>query len=221
MSADLTHIDTWLFDLDYTLYPPECALMDMVDVRMTDYVARITGLPRGEARALQKQYFHEHGTTLAGLMIHHDVDPADFIAEVQAVSMDGVSPDPQLIAGLERLPGRRLVFTNAGGRYAEQVLDRLGIAPLFEGVFHIEASDYIPKPHPDTFARMVRAHGVAPERTAFFEDSERNLKPAAALGMTTVLVGPHAEASTADFVDYRTHTLPPFLLTAEIQETRP
>lgn len=211
MSADLTHIDTWLFDLDNTLYPPECELMGRVSKRMTDFVARQTGLSWDEARALQKRYYHEHGTTLAGMMAHHGVDPAAYIAEVQDVGVDCVRPDPELGLALERLPGRRLVFTNAGGAYAERVLDRLGISPLFEDIFHIEASDYIPKPQPEAFARMVERHGVTPRRCAFFEDTEWNLAPAALLGMTTVLVRPDAEASQAAFVDHRTADLTAFL----------
>jgi putative hydrolase of the HAD superfamily len=215
MTPDLTHVDTWLFDLDDTLYPPECELMALVDARMTAFVARQTGLPWAEARALQKSYYHQHGTTLAGLMANHGVDPAAYIAEVQDVAMDTVQPDPTLRAALARLPGRRLVFTNAGGRYAEKVLARLGIDDLFEDVFHIEAADYIPKPQPACFERMTVRHGVAPARAAFFEDSERNLAPAAALGMTTVLVGPHALTSTASFVHHRAERLAPFLEAAQ------
>jgi len=218
--TDLRHVDTWLFDLDDTLYPPECELMALVDARMTRFVMRQTGWPWDEARALQKRYYHEHGTTLAGLMAFHGVDPAAFIAEVQEVSMDKVRVDPELRAGLERLPGRRLVFTNAGGAYAEKVLERLGVADLFEDVFHIEAADYIPKPQAETFHRMIRRHGVAPQSAAFFEDSERNLAPAAALGMTTVLVGPHALTSQAPFVHHRAEALPPFLARVHTQEDR-
>jgi putative hydrolase of the HAD superfamily len=217
-NADLRHIDTWLFDLDDTLYPPECELMALVDVRMTRFVMRQTGLPWDEARALQKKYFHEHGTTLAGLMAFHGVDPAAFIEEVQDVAMDKVEADPRLRTALQRLPGRRLVFTNAGGRYAEKVLDRLGIGDLFEDVFHIEAADYIPKPQAETFNRMMRRHAVTPLSSAFFEDSERNLAPAAALGMTTVLIGAHALTSEADFVHHRAEQLPPFLEAAQVQD---
>jgi 2,3,4,5-tetrahydropyridine-2-carboxylate N-succinyltransferase len=170
LGPDLAHVDTWLFDLDDTLYPPECELMALVNERMTAFVARQTGLPWDEARALQKRYYREHGTTLAGLMAFHRVDPAAFIAEVQDVAMDTVAPDPALRAALSRLPGRRLVFTNAGSRYAEKVLARLGLADLFEDVFHIEAADYIPKPQPACFARMLARHAVAPAGAAFFED---------------------------------------------------
>jgi putative hydrolase of the HAD superfamily len=219
MSADLRQIAVWLFDLDNTLYPAECEFMGLIEARMTDFMERETGLPRDEARALQKRYFHEHGTTLAGLIAHHGVDPEIFIDEVHDVSLDRLQPDPELRAAIERLPGRRLVFTNGGARHADRVLERLGLADQFEAVFHIASADYVPKPNPGTFQRMIRAHGIDPSKTCFFEDSERNLAPAAAIGMTTVLVGAHAARSTAAFVQYRTEKLAPFLTAARVKET--
>jgi len=119
-----------------------------------------------------------------------------------------------------RLPGRRLVFTNGDERHANRVLERIGVGHCFEAIFHIAAANYVPKPAPETFARMLAAHDVDPRVTCFFEDSEKNLAPAAAVGMTTVLVGPHAAASTADFVRYRAPALAPFLESARVKETR-
>jgi putative hydrolase of the HAD superfamily len=221
MSADLRHIDTWLFDLDNTLYPIESGFMGLVADKMTLFVARLTGLPRDQAYALQKKYLAERGTTLAGLMANHQVDPDVFLADVHDVPLDGLVPDPALRAGIQRLPGRRLVFTNGDRAHAERILERLELDDLFEATFHIASADYVPKPHPDTFDKMVAAHAVTPATTAFFEDTERNLKPAADLGMTTVLVGAHGAASTADFVHYRTSSLPRFLLAAQVKESRP
>lgn len=217
MSADLTHIDTWLFDLDNTLYPAECEFMALVEGRMTEFVARETGLPKPQALALQKKYLHEHGTTLAGLMANHGVDPERFLEEVHDVALDRIAADAALVQALERLPGRRLVFTNGSAAHAQRVLAHLGVEPLFEDVFHIAAADYVPKPAPATFERLVERHAVPPAETAFFEDSERNLRPAAELGMTTVLVGAHAADSAADFVHYRTHDLPGFLGSAIVR----
>jgi putative hydrolase of the HAD superfamily len=133
--------------------------------------------------------------------------------------LDSLIPDPALTAAIARLPGRRLVFTNGDERHAGRVLAHLGLSDLFEDVFHIGSADFIPKPHPTTFDKLIRAHAIAPKASAFFEDSEKNLAPAAALGMTTVLVGPHAEASTAPFVHHRTHKLAPFLAAARVRET--
>ena len=219
MAPDLTHVDVWIFDLDNTLYPPGSEFMALMESRMTEFVARETGLPRDEARALQKRYLHEHGTTLAGLMAHHGVPPEPFLTEVHDVALDSLHPIPELSEGIARLPGRRLVFTNGDERHAARVLAHLGLDHLFEAVFHIAAADYIPKPRPEAFARMIARHGVNPRVSAFFEDSERNLEPAARLGMTTVLVGPAATACHAPFVQHRTDNLAGFLRTARIKET--
>ena len=217
--TDLVHIDTWLFDLDNTLYPVETEFMTLIEGRMTDFMEKVTGLPRDEARAIQKKYYHAHGTTLAGLIAHHDIDPEDFLTEVHDVSLDRLTPDVKMADALMRLPGRRLVFTNGSAAHAERVLERLQIAHAFEDIFHISAADYIPKPSPLTFEKMMARHGVSAAGSAFFEDSEHNLAPAADLGMTTVLVGPHAAASTADFVHHRTNDLVAFLAGARVQET--
>ena len=217
--ADLRHIEVWLFDLDNTLYPFDNDFMRLIEARMTLYVARELNLPRDEAWALQKRYLHEHGTTLAGLMANHGIDPEPFLDEVHDVSLDALVPDPELRAALLRLPGRRLIFTNGDARHAARVLERLGLDDAFEAVFHIAAADYLPKPNPATFARMIAAHAVDPETACFFEDSEKNLAPAASLGMTTVLVGPHAAASEAAFVHYRTADLAAFLMGARVKET--
>lgn len=217
MSADLRHIDTWLFDLDNTLYPVESGFLRQAEGRMTDYVAKVTGLPREEAYALQKRYLAEHGLTLKGLMLHHGVDPDDFHAMFHDLSLSALAQDPPLIEALERLPGRRLIFTNADARHAERVMDHLGLSALFDDVFHIASFDFLPKPDPIAFERMIEAHGMEPAATAFFEDSERNLAPAAAIGMTTVLVGPTALESAAPFVQFRTHKLAPFLMSADLK----
>jgi putative hydrolase of the HAD superfamily len=216
--TDLVHIDTWLFDLDNTLYPVETEFMTLIEGRMTDFMEKVTGLPRAEARAIQKKYYHAHGTTLAGLIAHHDIDPEDFLTEVHDVSLDRLTPDVKMAEALMRLPGRRLVFTNGSAAHAERVLERLQIAHAFEDIFHISAADYIPKPSPLTFEKMMARHGVSAVGSAFFEDSEHNLAPAADLGMTTVLVGPHAAGSTADFVHHRTNDLAAFLAGARVQE---
>lgn len=215
-AADLSHVETWLFDLDNTLYPAETGFMKLIEVRMTDFVERRTGLPRDEARALQKKYWTELGTTLAGMMAHHGVEPEEFLDEVHDVSLDLLEPDPRLIAALERLPGRRLIFTNGSGPHAERVLEKLGVAHLMEDVFHIASADYLPKPALSTFQKMARQLGVSPHGAAFFEDSEKNLAPAAELGMTTILVGLNAPASTAPYVHHRTDDLAGFLNAARI-----
>lgn len=221
MSADLTHVDTWLFDLDNTLYPLESEFMGLIEVKMTDFVARLTGLPREEARALQHAYFAEHGTTLAGLMANHGLEPQAFLDEVHDVSMDRLIPDPALREAIARLPGRRIIFTNGSVGHAERVLKHLNLRDLFSEIFAIETADYIPKPSLSTFDRISKLHAIDPPKTAFFEDSEKNLVPAARLGMTTILVGAHAKDSTSEHVHFRTNDLPEFLNSARLQGSPP
>ncbi len=216
--ADLRHVDTWLFDLDNTLYPEPAGLWAKIGGRITDYVAGVTGLPTGEAYTLQKTWLMDHGITLSGLMKHHGTDPDHYHDYVHDVPLDELQPDPALATALARLPGRRLVFTNADEKHARRVLARLGFADLFDDIFHIASADYVPKPSPEAFDRIVAAHGVTPATTAFFEDSARNLEPAKAIGMTTVLVGSHAPASTESFVDFRAIELAPFLAAAHVME---
>ena len=218
-TPDLRHIDVWLFDLDNTLYPVESSFMGLIEKKMTAYVAREIGLSHDDAFALQKRYLREHGTTLAGLMANHGIDPEAYLDEVHDVSLDSLTPDPPLRDALARLPGRRLVFTNGDAPHATRVLDKLNLADRFEAVFHIASADYLPKPNPKTFDKIIADHALDPRSTAFFEDSEKNLAPAAALGMTTVLVGPHAAASAAPFVHHRTDKLAPFLNEARVKET--
>jgi putative hydrolase of the HAD superfamily len=216
--ADLRHIDTWLFDLDNTLYPAESGFMAEIVDRMTDFVEKVTGLPRDEAFKLQKAYLAEHGLTLKGMMLNHGVDPKDFHATFHDMSLEALAHDAELLAALERLPGRRLIFTNADDVHAQRVLERLGLGHLFDDVFHIGSAGYEPKPSAAAFARIGAAHGIDPAVTAFFEDSERNLAPAADLGMTTVLVGAHAPQSAAPFIHHRTDKLAPFLMDARLRE---
>ncbi len=219
MSVDLSHVDTWLFDLDNTLYPLESGLGLDISDRITTFVAKLTGLPRDEARTLQKHYLDQHGLTLKGLMLNHGVDPDDYHAMFADVSLEAVARDPALIAAIERLPGRRLIFTNADAGHARRVMDHLGLSALFDEVFHIESAGFVPKPDPEAFQRLIAAHAIEPRTTAFFEDRALNLEPAAALGMTTVLVGLDAADNAERFVDYRTASLAAFLADARVKET--
>jgi putative hydrolase of the HAD superfamily len=182
----IEQIDCWIFDLDNTLYHPRMALFDLIDARMGAYIARLLDCDPVEARRVQKHYFHAHGTTMAGLMENHGVDPEHFLEDVHAIALDRLEPDPALRAALIALPGRRLIFTNADADYAGRVLDALGIADLFAACHDIRATAYVPKPQPAAYASLCAAQGVAPERALFVEDLSRNLPPAKAIGMTTV-----------------------------------
>ncbi len=184
----LHHVETWVFDLDNTLYPARSNLFDQVDRRMGEYIAARFGLDPQTARAEQKRLFRTHGTTLRGLMTEHGIDPHDFLDFVHAIDLAAVDPAPALAAALDALPGRKLVFTNGSVAHVERVLDRLGIAGRFEDVFDIVAGGFLPKPDPAPYAAMVARYGFDPRRAIMVEDMVRNLVPARALGMTTAWV---------------------------------
>jgi putative hydrolase of the HAD superfamily len=183
-------IEHWVFDLDNTLYSAECRLFHQIDRRMGEYIANLFDLSYEDARRLQKEYFRTHGTTLRGLMTNHDVDPADYLAFVHDIDLTVIEPSPALDRAIAALPGRKVIFTNADRKHAEQVIGRLGIARHFEGIFDIFDAQFVPKPDPGIYDVFIDRHGVSAERAILFEDTAANLAPAAALGMTTVLVRP-------------------------------
>jgi len=185
-AADFRHVRTWIFDLDNTLYRADCGVFAQIESRMTDFVAAETGTARGEARRIQKQLYRDYGTTLNGLMATRGTDPESFLDYVHAIDLGALAPDPQLGTALARLPGRRTVFTNGCRHHAARILDRLGIAHLFETIWDIRAIGFKPKPDPSAYAHVVAGAGCAPQSAAMFDDIPHNLHPAGALGMTTV-----------------------------------
>lgn len=208
---DLSHVNTWVFDMDDTLYPREQGLMRLVQARINAYVVEAVGLNPDEARVLQRQFLDEHGTTLAGLMANYTIDAPHFLHDVHDVPMDSLEPNPRLAEQLRRLPGRKIVFTNGAREYAGRVLDRLGVADCFDGLFAIEDADLTPKPEPSTFRKVIERFGFEPRLAAFFEDTPRNLEPAKALGMTTVLIGDGHGKPLGDHIDHIAPDLTDFL----------
>jgi putative hydrolase of the HAD superfamily len=198
MLAALRLVDTWIFDLDNTLYPASTDLFGLIDVRMGAYIQRLLGVDPVEARRVQKALFLEHGTTLAGLMQTYGVDPHDFLAYVHDIEMDALAEDRRLVTAMARLPGRKLVFTNGDAPYARRVLAKLGLADSFEAIHDIHACAYRPKPDPASYETFCAALDVTPGRALFVEDMARNLKPAKALGMTTVWVNNGSESGAYD-----------------------
>jgi putative hydrolase of the HAD superfamily len=189
------HVDTWIFDLDNTLYPASCNLFAQVDRRMSEYIAKAIGVPREHARHLQKAYYRQFGTTLAGLMQVHKLKPGPFLDYVHDIDVSVVPELPELAAAIAALPGRRLIFTNGSRRHAENVASRLGVLHLFEDICDIAALEYVPKPERAAFDQMLKLHGVAPAQSAMFEDMPHNLEVASDIGMTTVLVH-------SDYIDH-------------------
>ena len=187
------HVQTWVFDLDNTLYPSTCDLFAQIDQKMTGFVGDLLGMEWEQARKLQKQLYHQHGTTLAGLMTEHKIEPKHFLDHVHDIDYSPVPPSPDLVRALEKLPGRRIVFTNGSRGHATRVLARLGATHLFDEIFDITDANYVPKPRAEAFASFFSSHKVDGATAAMFEDLPQNLGPAHARGMMTVLVHSHMD----------------------------
>jgi putative hydrolase of the HAD superfamily len=192
MPRDFSSVDTWVFDLDNTLYPHHLNLWAQVDGRIRDYIANFLRITHDEAFRLQKDYYRRYGTSMRGLMTEHGMKAGDFLAFVHEIDHSPLEPNPALGAALARLPGRKLILTNGTRAHADAVMQRLGIGAHFEDVFDIVAAELEPKPLPQVYDRFLAQHAVEPARAAMFEDLARNLEVPHRLGMTTVLVVPEA-----------------------------
>ena len=207
MDPRFSHIRDWIFDLDNCLYPASAGLFALIDERMGAYIQRLLGCDPDEAKRVQKAHFHEHGTTLAGLMKHHDVDPHDFLIDVHDIPLDRVQCDERLARLLPRLPGRRFLFTNGDAPYARRVLEAIGVDAHFDELHDIHSSELRPKPDPHGYALLCERFAIDPGHALLVDDMVQNLAPAKALGMTTVWLdngsergGHDANPSTIDFV---------------------
>lgn len=203
------HVETWIFDLDNTLYPPEVRLFDQIEVRMTDWVMQAVGVDRTEADRLRKHYWQTYGTTLAGLMREHDVDPAPYLTDVHDISFDALVPDLTLAGAIQALSGRRIVYTNGSAPYARRVLMARGLEGLFDAVYGVEHADFHPKPERRAFEAVLARDGVDAEGAAMFEDDIRNLTAPHEMGMRTVHVAP--KEVPAPHIHHHTDDLAGFL----------
>jgi len=207
MDRRFAHIRDWIFDLDNCLYPASSGLFALIDERMGAYIERLLGCDPEEAKRVQKAHFHEHGTTLAGLMKEHGIDPFDFLADVHDIPLDLVQRDERLGLLLQRLPGRRFVFTNGDAPYARRVLQAIGVHGHFQDLHDIHASSYRPKPDPHGYALLCERFGIDPGHALLVDDMAQNLKPAKTLGMTTVWVDNGSERGSHgaedSFIDHR------------------
>lgn len=207
-AARFSHVTDWVFDLDNTLYPPEARLFDQIEIRMTAFVMQALGVDRPEADRLRRHYWHSYGTTLAGLMQEHDIDPGPYLYQVHEITLDHLDPDPALRAGIAALPGRKIVYTNGSAPYAERVLAARGLSGLFDGVYGVEHAGFRPKPDRAAFETVFARAGITPDRAAMFEDDPRNLAAPHAMGMRTVHVAPaprpapHIEHHTPDLAGF-------------------
>jgi putative hydrolase of the HAD superfamily len=221
-SRGFAHVDTWIFDLDNTLYPHDSRVWPQIDERITLYVADLFGLDGLSARALQKYFYYKYGTTLRALIDEYGVDPYDFLDFAHDIDHTDIELNASLGSAIERLPGRKLILTNGSRQHAENVARKIGILDHFEDVFDIAASDFVPKPDRRAYERFLDKHGVEPARSAMFEDIAKNLVVPHDLGMTTTLIIPRTidpfretfeqEAVEAPHIDHITNDLADFLV---------
>ena len=210
MVADsFSHVSHWVFDLDNTLYPPEARLFDQIEVRMTAWVMEALTIDRAAADRLRIHYWREYGTTLAGLMAEHAVDPTPYLVDVHDISLDHLQRDGDLAARIAALPGRRIVYTNGSEPYARRVIEARGLSGLFDAVYGVEHAGFRPKPEREAFDAVFAIDGTEPARAAMFEDDARNLAAPHAMGMRTVHVSPEPEE--ADHIHHHTVDLSDFL----------
>lgn len=209
VAASFSHVRAWVFDLDNTLYHPSARLFDQIEQRMTHWVSTTLNVSPAEADRLRSLYWRQYGTTLAGLMAEHDVDPAPYLVDVHDINLDHLTPDPELAAQIRALPGRRIVYTNGSEPYARNVLAARGLDNVFEAVYGVEHADFRPKPEQAAFEAIFALDGLTPAQGAMFEDDTRNLMAPHLMGMRTVHVAPAPHP--ADHIHYHTDDLTAFL----------
>lgn len=203
------HVRTWVFDLDNTLYPPAARLFDQIKRRMTDYVMTALDVDEAEANRLRLHYWHTHGTTLAGLMREHGLDPAPYLIDVHEISLDHLEPDPVLAGHIDALPGRKIVYTNGSKPYAERVLRQRGLGGVIDAVYGVEHAGFHPKPDLLAFQTVFAREDMQARSAAMFEDDARNLAVPFGMGMRTVHVAP--EPLAAEHIHHHTDDLAAFL----------
>ncbi|MCG7392084.1 pyrimidine 5'-nucleotidase [Microvirga sp. ACRRW] len=220
-SRVFSHVDTWIFDLDNTLYPHTSRVWPQIDERITLYVSNLFGLDGLSSKALQKYFYHKYGTTLKALVDEYNIDPHDFLDFAHDIDHTDIELNASLGAAIEKLPGRKLILTNGSRKHAENVAKKIGILDHFEDVFDIAASNFVPKPERRAYESFLDRHGVEPSRSAMFEDIAKNLTVPHELGMTTTLIVPKTvdpfresfeqEAVKTPEIDYITNDLAEFL----------
>jgi putative hydrolase of the HAD superfamily len=210
-SSDLAGVRVWVFDLDNTLYCPSLRLFDHVNARITAYVRRALGVPEAEAEALRGRWWREHGTTLAGLMANHDVDPEHYLDDVHAIDLSAIAPDHALRDAIDALPGRKVIYTNGSRGHGRGVSAALGLGGCLEAIYGVEDAGYVPKPKAEAFARVFGLIGFDPAEAAMIEDDQRNLEVPARLGMATIWRPADADEPQAAHVRHVAHDLAAFL----------
>ena len=212
---ELAEIKYWIFDLDNTLYSGDTKVFDQVDKKMSKFISEKLNVSLEEAKKIQKNYFHEYNTTLNGMIKNHEIDADEFLEFVHDVDLNFLKEDKLLRQEINNLNGKKFIFTNGSKAHAANVTKRIGIEKLFDGVFDIVESDFIPKPSIEPYKKIIEKYKIEPQYSIFIEDIARNLKPAHELGMKTVWIKNDepwaAKFSDSDFINYKTDNLAKFL----------
>ena len=206
---NLSEIDCWIFDLDNTLYPASVDLFGQIKIKMSNYIMKLLDVDEATAEKIRAEYWKKYGTSLAGLMQNYKIDPNDFLKVVHDIDFSMLPRDLDLLDALNNLPGRKLVYTNGTVPYAREVLKYRGVLSVFDEIYGIEDAAYIPKPFPEAFEIIFSKAKIVPNRSAMFEDEERNLEVPFKLGLKTILVGD--VQSTGKYVNYSIKRLSDFL----------
>ena len=218
-------IDTWVFDLDNTLYSADSGIFQQVHKLMGKFIVEHLNVNINEAKNIQRKYYRKHGTTLRGLMDNHGIDPDSFLEEVHKLDYSIVSPNLKLAKNLENLNGKKFIFTNANKKHADIILDKLKITNLFEGIFDIKMANYIPKPEIQTYEKLIETYNINPNKTIMFDDIAKNLVPASKIGFTTVWIDVGHEnfsddiASSKKYLDHQTKDLSNWLSNINMRST--
>ena len=212
---ELSKIKYWLFDLDNTLYSGQTKVFDQIDKKMSSFISKKLNISLEEAKKIQKDYFHKYSTTLTGMIKHHKIDANEFLEFVHDVNLDFLKQDKGLENELSKIKGKKIIFTNGSKAHVENVTKKIGIDKLFDEVFDIVESNFIPKPSMEAYKMLIEKYKIEPQYCILVEDIARNLKPAYELGMKTVWIKNDepwaAEFSNESFINYRTENLTNFL----------
>ena len=219
------NIETWIFDLDNTLYSADSGIFQQVGILMGEFVAKHLKVNIKEAKEIQRKYYKEHGTTLRGLMDNHSIDPDTFLDEVHKLDYSIVQPNYELNESLKKINGKKYIFTNANKQHADEILERLKIANLFDGIYDIKMANYIPKPEIQTYEKLIETYNIEPDKTIMFDDIAKNLVPASKKGFTTVWIDVGHEnfsddiASSKKYLDHETKDLSNWLSNINMRST--
>ena len=210
-------INTWIFDLDNTLYSADSGIFQQVHRLMGEFISNNLNMEISEAKKLQSKYYKQHGTTLRGMMDNHGVDPDYFLDEVHRLDYSIVGPNQLLNDELEKLEGRKIIYTNANEKHVLDVLKRINLSDYFDEIFDIKLANYIPKPEIKPYEQIMELFKIDASRSAMFDDIAKNLVPAKKVGFTPVWIDAGYEnfsddiEASKDYLDYETRNLSLFL----------